>query len=134
MTKSNVVFVASPTMSNANDPGYRNKTFKNRFWIFRKRENILTMEEAEFVKTMSRIVHSQGEEFRPFFEEAIGLIKEEFAEEIDLKSSEQQMIFTDYAYMIAKALQSKNKGKVEEEIMTLKSSLYLEQMLKSKEK
>ena len=55
------------------------------------------MEEAEFVKTMSRIVHSQGEEFRPFFEEAIGLIKEEFADEIDLKSSEQQMIFTDYA-------------------------------------
>ena len=44
------------------------------------------------------------------------------------------MIFTDYAYMIAKALQSQNKGKVEEEIMTLKSSLYLEQMLKSKEK
>ena len=92
------------------------------------------MEEAEFVKTMSRIVHSQGEEFRPFFEEAIGLIKEEFADEINLKSSEQQMIFTDYAYMIAKALQSKNKGKVEEEIMTLKSSLYLEQMLKGKKK
>ena len=44
------------------------------------------------------------------------------------------MIFTDYAYMIAKALQSKNKIKVQEEIMTLKSSLYLEQMLKSKEK
>ena len=63
----------------------------------------------------------------------IDLIKEEFAEEIDLKSSEQQMIFSDYAYMIAKALQSKNKGKVQEEIMTLKSSLYLEQMLKSKE-
>ena len=41
------------------------------------------MEETEFLKTMSRIVHSQGEEFRPFFEEAIGLIKEEFAEEID---------------------------------------------------
>ena len=117
-----------------NDSGCRNKTFKNRFWIFRKIENILTMEEAEFVKTMSRIVHSQGEEFRPFFEEAIGLIKEEFAEEIDLKSSEQQMIFTDYAYMIAKALQSQNKTKVQEEIMTLKSSLYLEQMLKSKEK
>ena len=33
------------------------------------------MEEAEFVKTMSRIVHSQGEKFRPFFEEAINLIK-----------------------------------------------------------
>ena len=55
----------------------------------------------------------------------------EFPDEIDLKSSEQQMIFTDYAYMIAKALQSKNKGRVQEEIMTLKSSLYLEQMLKS---
>ena len=40
------------------------------------------MEEAEFVKTMSRIVHSQGEEFRPFFEEAIGLIKEEFADDV----------------------------------------------------
>ena len=117
-----------------NDSGSRNKTFKNRFWIFRKIEHILTVEEADFVKTMSRIVHSQGEEFRPFFEEAIGLIKEEFADEIDLKSSEQQMIFTDYAYMIAKALQSQNNGKVEEEIMTLKSSLYLEQMLKSKEK
>ena len=51
-----------------------------------------------------------------------------------MKSSEQQMIFTDYAYMIAKALQSQNKLKVEEEIMTLKSSLYLEQMLKKKEK
>ena len=83
------------------------------------------MEEAEFVKTMLRIVHSQGEEFRPFFEEAIGLIKEEFAEEIDLKSSEQQMIFTDYAYMIAKALQSKNKGKVQEEIMTPPTMLSL---------
>ncbi len=35
------------------------------------------MEEAEFVKTMSKIVHSQGEEFRPFFEEAIDLIKED---------------------------------------------------------
>ena len=42
------------------------------------------------------------------------------------------MIFTDYAYMIAKALQSKNKGKVEEEIMTLKSSLYLNQLLSKK--
>ena len=92
------------------------------------------MEEAEFVKTMSRIVHSQGEKFRPFFKEAIGMIKKEFANEIDQKSSEQQMIFTDYAYMIAKALQSKNKGKVEEEIMTLKSSLYLEKLLKIKEK
>ena len=92
------------------------------------------MQEAEFIKTMSRIVHSQGEEFRPFFEEAIDLIKEEFADEIDLKSSEQQMIFTDYAYMIAKALQSQNKKKVHDEMMTLKSSLFLEQMLKSKEK
>ena len=92
------------------------------------------MEEAVFVKTMSRIVHSQGDEFRPFFEEAIGLIKEEFADEIDLKSSEQQIIFTDYAYMIAKALQSQNKDKVQDEMMTLKSSLYLEQMLKSEER
>ena len=92
------------------------------------------MEEAEFVKTMSRIVHSQGEEFRPFFEEAIDLIKGEFADKTDLKSSEQQMIFTDYAYMIAKALQSQNKEKVQDEMMTLKSSLFLEQMLKSKEK
>ena len=91
------------------------------------------MEEAIFVKTMSRIIHSQGEDFRPFFEEAIDLIKKEFADEINLKSAEQQMIFTDYAYMIAKGMQSKNKGKVQEEIMTLKSSLYLEQMLKSKE-
>ena len=90
------------------------------------------MEETEFVKTMSRIVQSQGEDFRPFFEEAIGLIKKEFADEIDLKSSEQQMIFTDYAYMVAKALQSKNKGKVQEEIMTLKSSLYLNQLLSKK--
>ena len=90
------------------------------------------MEETEFVKTMSRIVHSQGEEFRPFFEEAIGLIKKEFADEINLKSSEQQMIFTDYAYMIAKALQSKNKGKVQEEITTLKTSLYLNQLLSKK--
>ena len=90
------------------------------------------MEEAEFVKTMSRIVHSQGEDFRSFFEEAICLIKKEFADEIDLKSSEQQMIFTDYAYMIAKALQSQNKGKVQEEIMTLKSSLYLNQFLSNK--
>ena len=92
------------------------------------------MEEAEFVKTMSRIVHSQGEEFRSFLEEAIDLIKEEFADEIDLKSSEQQMIFTDYAYMIAKALQSQNKEKVQDEMITLKSSLFLEQMLKSKER
>ena len=90
------------------------------------------MEETEFVKTMSRIVHSQGEEFRPFFEEAIGMIKEEFADEIDLKSSEQQMIFTDYAYMIAKALQSQNKGKVQEEILTLRSSLYLNHLLTKK--
>ncbi len=90
------------------------------------------MEETEFVKTMSRIVHSQGENFRPFFEEAIGLIKKEFAEEIDLKSSEQQMIFTDYAYMIAKALQSQNKEKVQEEMMTLKFSLYLNQLLSKK--
>ena len=90
------------------------------------------MEETEFVKTMSRIVHSQGEEFRPFFEEAIGLIKKEFADEIDLTSSEQQMIFTDYTYMIAKALQSKNKGKVQEEIMTLRSSLYLDELFSKK--
>jgi len=31
-------------------------------------------------------------------------------------------------------LHTQNKAKVQEEIMTLKSSLYLEQMLKSKEK
>ena len=92
------------------------------------------MEEAEFVKTMSRIVHSQGEEFRPYFEEAIGLKKKEFADENDLESSEQQIIFTDYTYMIAKALQSKNIGKVQEEIMTLKSSLFLEKILNNKEK
>ena len=68
------------------------KRLKNQSWIFKKPEHSLSMEETEFVKTMSRIVHSQGEEFRPFFEEAIGLIKKEFADEIDLKSSEQQMI------------------------------------------
>ena len=41
------------------------------------------------------------------------------------------MIFTDYV-MIAKALQSQNKGKVEEEIMTLKSSLFPNKCLKVK--
>ena len=40
------------------------------------------MQEGDFVRTMSRIVHSQGEEFRPFFEEAIELIKTECADEV----------------------------------------------------
>ena len=73
------------------------------------------MEEAEFVKTMSRIVHSQGEEFRPFFEEAIGLIKEEFAEEIDLKSGSVQVFsissVCDVALITADMLSMRSKSK-----------------------
>ena len=90
------------------------------------------MEETEFVKTMSRIVHSQGEEFRPFFEEAIKLIKTECADEVKDTSSNQQMICTDYAYMIAKALKDKDSEKVKEEIQLLKTSLNLEKLLQGK--
>ena len=90
------------------------------------------MQEGDFVRTMSRIVHSQGEEFRPFFEEAIELIKTECADEFQDTSSSQQMICTDYAYMIAKALQAKDSEKVKEEIQTLKTSLNLEKLLQGK--
>ena len=87
------------------------------------------MHEGDFVRTMLRIVHSQGEEFRPFFEEAIELIKTECADEVQDTSSSQQMICTDYAYMIAKALQAKDSDIVKEEIQTLKTSLNLENLL-----
>ena len=90
------------------------------------------MQEGDFVRTMSRIVHSQGEEFRPFFEEAIELIKTECADEVQDTSPSQQMICTDYAYMIAKALQAKDSDKVKEEIQTLKTSLNLEKLLQGK--
>ena len=42
------------------------------------------------------------------------------------------MICTDYAYMIAKALQAKDSEKVKEEIQTLKTSLNLEKLLQGK--
>ena len=90
------------------------------------------MQKGDFVRTMSRIVHSQGEEFRPFFEKAIELIKTECADEIQDTSSSQQMICTDYAYMIAKALQAKDSEKVKEKIQTLKTSLNLEKLLQGK--
>ena len=90
------------------------------------------MQEGDFVMTMSRMVHSQGEEFRPFFEEAIELIKKECADEVQDTSPSQQMIRTDYAYMIAKALQAKDSEKVKEEIQTLKTSLNLEKLLQGK--
>ena len=87
------------------------------------------MQEGDFIRTMSRIVNSQGQEFRLFFEEAIQLIKTECMTEVEEKSLNQQMIYTDYAYMIAKALQAKDSEKVKEEIQTLKTSLHLERLL-----
>ena len=87
------------------------------------------MQEGDFIRTMSRIVNSQGQEFRPFFEEAIQLIKTECMPEVEETSSSQQMICTDYAYMIAKALQAKDSEKVKEEIQTLEASLHLERLL-----
>ena len=87
------------------------------------------MQEGDFIRTMSRIVNSQGQEFRSFFEEAIQLIKTECISEVDQTSSNQQMICTDYAYMIAKALQAKDSEKIKEEIQTLKTSLQLETLL-----
>lgn len=88
------------------------------------------MQEVDFIRTMSRIVNSQGQEFRPFFEKAIQLIKTECMPEVEETSSNHQMICTDYAYMIAKALQAKDSEKVKEEIQTLKSSLHLEKLLR----